>query len=388
MDIYNNYPQGYWQVGDKKFINKYQALLESKLNNNRYVRYDYFNKIWENYDISELGKFSLQELYKKRAIQLREKYDYLILYFSGGADSYNVLRSFIDNGIKIDEVCVKWCNATLESNSNIYTPNSTNISAYNYLSEWDFAIKPVLEMLANSHPEIKIEIVDWTKDLKIYNPEDVFAAVNHWHDIEINSMAIWSPSENKLLEKGLTVGSIYGIDKPNTYLEDGKWYMFFMDGAGTMGTPNPNNIFGTEYFYWCPELPLLTFEMANVIIKAFQSNPELMKLATTKENREDKAFLLKSYQIKQKVFRNILYDNWTERFQTLKPSVSDRSDKHAWIFQNPELIRYHQEFHDILSLHVKELSGSVYLGYSINPNLTSAYRGLYTNKFFVRDHNG
>ena len=105
MDLIDNYPQGYWKVRDKKFINKAEALrFASKVV--RPVEYIYFDHVWKNFDRSLLGKYSLDELYKQRALQLREKYDYLILYFSGGADSYNVLRSFIDNGIKIDEVII------------------------------------------------------------------------------------------------------------------------------------------------------------------------------------------------------------------------------------------------------------------------------------------
>ena len=40
----------------------------------------------------------------KYAQQLREKYDYIVLAYSGGADSCNVLNSFLDNGIPIDDI--------------------------------------------------------------------------------------------------------------------------------------------------------------------------------------------------------------------------------------------------------------------------------------------
>ena len=115
MDPIESYPQGHWIVGEQKFINKYEALLFAT-RKNLPVHYKFFNEVWEKFDRSQLGKFSLQEVYKQRAQQLRDQYDYLILYFSGGADSYNVLRSFIDNNIKLDEVCVKWCNDTLTAN--------------------------------------------------------------------------------------------------------------------------------------------------------------------------------------------------------------------------------------------------------------------------------
>lgn len=49
---------------------------------------------------------SLEELKKQRAIQLRDKYDYIILYFSGGSDSITVLNSFLKNNIFLDEVVI------------------------------------------------------------------------------------------------------------------------------------------------------------------------------------------------------------------------------------------------------------------------------------------
>lgn len=383
MNPVDYFPQGYWKVKNEKFISKHKALTYAS-EDNEAVHYVFFDHVWQNFDRSLLGSVPLKELYKQRAQQLRDKYDYLILYFSGGADSYNVLRSFLDNNIKLDEVCVKWCNATLEANTEIYVPNKIETSAYNYLSEWDFAIKPVLEWVSQYHPNVKIEIVDWFKDRKLVNPELIFGIVNHWHDVEVNSLAVWSSSENALLEKGLKVGSIYGVDKPCTYFQDNKSYMYFLDNATTMGTPNPNNVFGTEYFYWAHEMPLLTFEMANVAIKAFESNQELNQVALTDKNKNDYQFKRHAVQMQQKKLRHVLYDNWTDNFQAFKPSVADRSDKHWWIYKNKELSRYVEEYNDILNLHIKELKNSYYIGYSADKQVNNIYRPIATKRHLVR----
>jgi len=106
--------EGHWEVGNREFKNKFQALIFAT-ETNQEVDYIYFDQIWKDFDRSLLGKISLKELYRQRARQIRDSYDYLILYFSGGADSYNVLRSFIDNNIKLDEVCVKWPMAAIKS---------------------------------------------------------------------------------------------------------------------------------------------------------------------------------------------------------------------------------------------------------------------------------
>ena len=382
-NIFETFPQGYWSCGDQKFVSKHLALMHGN-QNNQPVHYNFFDHVWKNFDRSLLGKHSLKELYKQRAQQLRDKYDYLILYFSGGADSYNVLRSFIDNGIKIDEVCVKWCNDSLTANTEIYRPNQIETSATNYLSEWDHAIKPVLEWLGQHHPTVKIEIVDWFKDRDISTIETAFSLVNHWHDVEVNSLAVWSPSETKLLEKGISVGSIYGVDKPCIFFMDDSSYMYFADSATTMGTPNPNNIFGTEYFYWAHELPELTFEMANVAIHAFKTDQELAQVAVTDKNRSDKQFTAHAFQVQQKRLRHILYDNWTDRFQAFKPVTPDRSDKHWWIYKQDQLSNYVKGYNEILNSYLTELGTSQYLGYSVDKSIHNLYRPIMSKRHLVR----
>lgn len=49
---------------------------------------------------------SLDYLYKQRAEQLRNNYDYLILHYSGGHDSHNILETFLLNNIFLDEILI------------------------------------------------------------------------------------------------------------------------------------------------------------------------------------------------------------------------------------------------------------------------------------------
>ena len=380
-DIIKNFPQGHWEVDGKCFINKHDALVYATTHRKQ-VFFKFFNEVWENFDRTLVGKTSLKEVYKQRAQQLRDKYDYLILYFSGGADSYNALRSFIDNGIKIDEICVKWCNATLEANTQVYVANDWDTSARNYLSEWDLAIEPVLKELAATHPEINIEIVDWFKNRKALGAEDTFRLVNHWHDVEVPSLAVWSPSEQKLIDQGKRVGSIYGIDKPFVYFdEDGKASMFFTDSGTAMGTPNPCNIYGTEYFYWTPDFPLIAFETANAVITAMRTDAELDKLRFDHSIKTSGMLFVNKWQQQQKKLRHVLYDNWTDRFQAYKPMTVDRSDKHWWIYKYGELEHFRDSYKDMSKLHTSQIDPALLLDAGLNG--TTLYKFIPTKRFFV-----
>jgi hypothetical protein len=117
----------------------------------------------------------ISEVYRLRAQQLRDKYKYLVLWFSGGADSTVILQSFINNNIHLDEVVVAWPSTTSQGQ---YTPNTVDKSASNFISEWDFAIKPRLEWLAKVSPGTKITVVDFLVDLpEIEDFEDTWTIV-------------------------------------------------------------------------------------------------------------------------------------------------------------------------------------------------------------------
>ena len=118
----------------------------------------------------------LTDLYRLRAQQLRDKYDYLILWFSGGADSTTILQSFIHNGIHLDEVIVSWPKTLTEGR---YTPNLST-DATNMSSEWDFSIEPKLKWLAKNYPTIKITVLDHLIDP--VNNETYF--FNNWTLVE------------------------------------------------------------------------------------------------------------------------------------------------------------------------------------------------------------
>jgi len=197
--------------------------------------------------------------------------------------------------------------------------------------------------------------------------------VNHWHDIEIPSLTVYSPNESTLISQGKTVGSIYGIDKPKTFFKsDGTACMYFSDGATTMGVPNPINIYGTEYFYWSPNMPLLAFEMARVsILWQLQSKERFNRLAYKEEIRESERNQLVPYRAQyvaqEEGLRHVLYSTWSSRFQTTKPLVLDRKDKHKWIYEHDQLKTYRESFQSIQHGMMKNINSDFY-SYSAQTN--------------------
>jgi hypothetical protein len=344
----------YWKVDSKIFSNKFDALLHAT-QTNKEVTFHFFDEIFEKFDKSLLGKSSLTNLYRERAQQLRDEYDYLILYFSGGADSYNILRTFLDNQIKLDEVCVKWPMAVIKKQ--MYEPNVHDKSAFNYLSEWDYAIVPVLDDLKKSHPEIKIEIADWSNDLSpsFFNEEN-FRKANAWNDVEVAYTLSTSSNDIELTDRGKRVASIYGIDKPLLAFINNNWVCCFVDASIGIGAPLDHNQNYVEYFYWTPKMPLLPLEQAHSLCSYIDNHPGIKKFFYNETyanlSQQEKDLCI---QVQNDIIKTVIYDTWDFKFQANKPIRKDRTDKQFWIFSNPELESYKQSFIDMNDLFLKQL---------------------------------
>jgi hypothetical protein len=66
----------------------------------------YYDKSFAKFDWKTEPTKSLQQLYLERAQQIRHDYEYVILCYSGGNDSSNILETFYYNNIHIDEIVV------------------------------------------------------------------------------------------------------------------------------------------------------------------------------------------------------------------------------------------------------------------------------------------
>lgn len=370
---------GCWQVESCKFLSKYDALIYATTNKKN-VKFYYHNDVWASFDRKKLGKVSLKELYRQRAQQLRDTYDYLVLYYSGGADSHNILRTFIDNNIKIDEICVKWPKQLIDGN--FYTPNTADTTARNYWSEWNYAVKPTLEWISTHKTDIKITIKDYAESINKLNIDSIISKLNFIRGGGILLNSVISDSDVYITNKNKKIAHIYGIDKPLLYMQDTRVYMFFsdvcLDQAGR-GDIDPTN---TECFYWTPDFPELPFEQAYQLSLYYKKNPQMKKflwddaLKTSKEKNT-------ANQFQTELARNLLYDNWDNRFQADKPNSASRTDKFFWFYEHSELEDLRTKYFHNIDSRTSTISNTF-----LTPKTTSGpivYNVLVSKNFFVTD---
>jgi hypothetical protein len=320
---------GNYIVNGTPIKNKLQALLEASKTTAK-VQWTFFDEIFE----SATKKFnkheiSLKELYRDRAQQLRDSYDYLILNYSGGSDSHNILMTFLEYGIKLDHIYIQWPEKLMDKG--IYTPNAIDRTNANFHSEWDLVIKKDLEWLAKNHPEIKIEINDWTTTVKEqFYKDDIFANdVSNLPSIaRAQKQNTFSTIEGTLALQGKKVASIFGVDKPCVVKQKNQWFFYFVDTA-CMAQPNPDNPHGTEYFYWSPNFPDIAIAQALAMKNYFEINKKNMYLVQSPSERAliDPTFVHMNYEkhyfeysIVSEISKLVCYPYWDfNRFQADKP---------------------------------------------------------------------
>ena len=84
-------------------INKLEACLElNRIGGDHHVHWNYHEDVFSRALWTHEPPDDIEELYRQRALQLREQYDHLVLFYSGGADSTTILQAFIKNNIKLD----------------------------------------------------------------------------------------------------------------------------------------------------------------------------------------------------------------------------------------------------------------------------------------------
>ena len=258
----------YYSVGNQIFNHKIEAVMAS-IKMNEPVVWNFHKEKLKSYDWTIEPELSLDKLYEMRAQQINDSYDYVVILCSGGADSTNVLKSFVNNDIIPDEIIASMPLTGLRD----YNFNDKDTSHNNTMSETVYAQIPLLKEIANSHPNIKITVNDYFEDILSYESEEWIYTCEHW--IHPSSAARYNFEKHKhlknLAESGKRIAFVYGIDKPTVLLaNNGKMYSLLTDIAVNVARPP----FNVDYpnvenvlFYWTPEIPEIMIKQAHAVAK-------------------------------------------------------------------------------------------------------------------------
>lgn len=266
--------KGSYRCNGKYFHNKVKAILESKATNSP-VGWTYHDHIFCNYAWDVDPVFSLEELYRQRAQQLRDVYDHLVLFYSGGVDSWYILNSFIKNNIHLDEI---YMYGAFKAEEKEYNRLGWDREPGYYTREINQSLPLIKKLCAEK--KIKVNVYDWTEDmLTAADDMDWFWTTGARYDPTAMARVKFHKvfrEHSELLHKGKRVGFLFGVDKPRLLRDDQNIYFAFLDVIMPRGAMQTNDIIGAywendEYFYWTPNMPEIVIKQSHDIVKILKA---------------------------------------------------------------------------------------------------------------------
>jgi hypothetical protein len=261
--------KGYWTVDDVEYDVKVNAILAAQELNLSVpdVKYHYNDKWWHPYRWDIEPTQSLEELYIERAKQLRDRYDTLILRFSGGADSTNVLRTFVDNGIKLDVVSI---NMWYQEGSDPWTEPSN-------IEKRDIAI-PLAEKLKAQGADFELVINNFTQASALLgnDPDWIFRIdAPRFNCVDICYHQASTTLEYEKWNNPSTC-IITGVDKPFISYDPAHnlWYSQIPDCMHSVLNQSSQMI--QEPFYWTADLPEIIIKQSHVLKNYYKNNIDKM----------------------------------------------------------------------------------------------------------------
>lgn len=331
--LVNDYDRfGYYQVGPLRTYSKLEAI-ELHHKTNHHPEWCFNEPAFKSYDWTKPTSQSLRELYRNRAEQIRRQYDYLVLFFSGGSDSTNILNTFVDNNIKLDECASFWAQ---EADKDLNSHFSTEIAQ---------VVIPRMQTL----PEIKHRLIDLAEitnqvmkksDVKfdwIYFMNTYFSPNNYVR----SHLRRLIPEYKALIDSGKSVCFIWGAEKPRLHQVNGRYCVRFQDLVDNCVSPwLQQNAQAGEYdelFYWSPDFVPGLIKQSHIVMNYLKTAPindiDFSPL-NQKYNYGSTVRNGKTYWLTANGINQLLYPAWDINTVSVgKPRSPVWSNRDDWFFK-------------------------------------------------------
>lgn len=327
---------GYYRCNGIDFSSKIDALIYSTTVNCA-VEWHFNQPVFSAYNWQIEPDATLDQLYDARARQLRDQYDYVILSYSGGADTNNILESFIRQNLHIDEIVV---NHMTKATAGTTVLDPAVKSSWNFAAEHQLQAVPRLQYINTVLPRTKITELDVSDSVitALQKFNDVDWVLGHNDHLSVGQLFRYNYFHfgqiKKQFDAGKKVCIVVGIDKPRTAIHNNNFYISFVDTVANITTINDfnqdyNNV-TTEMFYWSPNCADLLCKQAHVILKWLQLNPAKKKFWI------DPSFgTIRLYH--ERWLRSLLYTTWnSDWYQSDKSTNWWHTEFDTWFRTNSE----------------------------------------------------
>lgn len=324
---------GYYTCEGIEFETKLKAMIHANPRKLP-IQWHFNDSAFGSYDWSVEPSLSLDSLYDSRAKQIREQYDYVILSYSGGSDSNNILESFIRQGLIIDEIITTWA---LDASSSFIIQDQNVKDCWNNNAEFHLHTKHRLDYIKQQCPKTKITVLDSSNTIIdslldnhnadwIHGKNDVFNVTGAF---QYN--LLYFSEVRKQFDRLGRVAYIIGVDKPRLIIRDNKVYLYFVDKSSSI-TPIRESI--VEYsnitpllFYWSPESCDLLCKQAHTVYKYIKTNAYAKAIWESTDITTIRV-------VQEGILRNIIYSTWNDTWFQVKKTTDDwYSELDYWFTQ-------------------------------------------------------
>jgi hypothetical protein len=266
-NLYDVKNKGYWQVDGRQFEIKINAMLYAQAVG-KPVTFHYNDQWWDALDWTKEPATDIHDLYAQRAKELREKYDYVIIKYSGGADSTNIIRTFVDNGLKIDAI------VTNEGYGLSNTPREL-------WPQSEEKIKIVDPFIANLKTQIDFEYynIDYSNQMLLMDSPDWIFKLNVPR-LKVVEILACRGTSNPVLEKynHNRTCVVTGIDKPWIHRHHNKIWAFEIPDWVPVLCDNGHDNMIQEPFYFSADWPEIPCKQSHMVKNYFHQSENQSKL--------------------------------------------------------------------------------------------------------------
>lgn len=263
---------GFYTVGENfKTYSKLLAIEEMK-RTGVHLEWHFNRGTYGHYDWTHEPKESIAELYRRRAQEIRDQYDYVVVWYSGGPDSWCVLNAFIENDIPIDEI----------GHFHSYAADANRRSNFNE-EIFVTAVPHALQVMAE-RPWIKQRIIDVSQlIIDVYQRPDV--KFEHIYNIKAiasaNSMARaylrdYVPDYREIIDSGRRMCFVWGTEKPRVITKDDRYHVLFMDSFSDTNIRIQglaDHGYFDEWFFWGPNCMDLIAKQCHMLKRVLETEP-------------------------------------------------------------------------------------------------------------------
>jgi hypothetical protein len=250
------------------------------------IEFVYNEEQYARVDCSMEPKESIDDLYLKRAQQLRNTYDHLVVMYSGGIDSTNILTTFLDNNIPVDEVCT-WLFTDIEADKKALSNREASTKAVPYLQY----LEQTKKIKKATIVEIGNLIVDQFKDpVVVENFSWILNGIANPWILAVRSSPLFKQKffshHDALIKQGKKIGFIWGFDKCQMMFDKQQqtYQMYFSDAAFDLQQQrlmykkfmdrDVLNLSIDEPFYFSQLHPDMTLKQCHLVAKVAETIPE------------------------------------------------------------------------------------------------------------------